>query len=216
MIFLARRAFKLGLLLVVLLVAYLGVNLVQVWTASRRDDARPADAIIVFGAAQYDGRPSAVLRARLDHAADLYERDLAPTVVVTGGKREGDRTTEASASARYLEQQGVPGGVIERVFGATSWQSLAEAARFLRAKGSTDVLLVSDPFHAKRIDVMASELGLDGHVSPTRTSPIGGSEEGSYLLREAVAVAAGRLLGFRRLVGIDEGVSRVRGKVQSG
>lgn len=216
MIFLARRAVKLALLLVVLLVVYLAVTLAQVWAAARRDEARPADAIVVFGAAQYDGRPSPVLQARLDHAAALYERDLAPTIVVTGGKQAGDRTTEASASAQYLQGKGVPGGAIERVFGDTSWQSLAEAARFLRAEGSTEVLLVSDPFHAKRIDVMATELGLESHVSPTRTSPIGGTEEGWHLVRESVAVGAGRVIGFRRLVGLDKGVDRVRDKVESG
>src|SRR5205814_9458139 len=95
---------------VLLVVGYLGVTFVQVWLASRRDDARPAQAIVVLGAAQYNGVPSAVLRARLDHAAELYRRGLSQIVGVTGGKRAGDTYTEASASADYLARRGVPPG----------------------------------------------------------------------------------------------------------
>src|SRR5436309_15485392 len=89
-------------------VVYYAVTFVQVWLASRRDQARPAQAILVLGAAQYNGRPSAVLRARLDHAADLYKRGLSNVVVVTGGKQPRDQFTEASTSADYLAGKGIP------------------------------------------------------------------------------------------------------------
>ena len=93
---------------------YIGITFVQVWLASRHDGAKAADAIVVLGAAQYDGRPSPVLTARLDHALDLWKQGLAPVIVVTGGKRPGDRFTEATASANYLLERGVPDDKILR------------------------------------------------------------------------------------------------------
>lgn len=204
-----RLAVKVVAGLVALLVLYVGVTYVQVWQASRRDEARRVDAIVVFGAAQYNGRPSPVLAARLDHAADLYKRDVADRVVVTGGGQPGDRATEASASAAYLKRRGVPeSALLREVQGRTSWQSLAAAARFLKEQGRTDVVLVSDPFHNARIASMAGELGLRGYVSPTQTSPIGGSEEVKYLAKETVAVALGRVVGYRRVAGIKNEVTR--------
>src|SRR5687767_3369998 len=182
---------------------YLAVTFVQVWSASRRDQAdgvrrsSPVEAIVVFGAAQYNGRPSPVLRARLDHTAALYRRRLAKYVVVTGGGLPGDRASEASVSARYLKQRGVPeSALLREVLGRDSWQSLASAANILRQRGIDRVLLVSDPFHSARVEAMADELGLDAYVSPTRTSPIGGAEEIRHLGRESVAMAAGRVVGF--------------------
>lgn len=204
-----RLAVKVAAGLVALLVLYVGVTYVQVWQASRRDQARRVDAIVVFGAAQYNGRPSPVLAARLDHAADLYKRDVADRVVVTGGGQPGDRATEASASAAYLKRRGVPeSALLREVQGRTSWQSLAAAARFLKEQGRTAVVLVSDRFHNARIASMADELGLTGYVSPTQTSPIGGSEEVKYLAKETVAVALGRVVGFRRVAGIKNEVTR--------
>lgn len=194
-----RFAVRMALLLGAVAAVYVAVTFVQVWQASRRDEARPAQAIIVLGAAQYDGRPSPVLARRLDHAAALYEEGVAPLIVVTGGRRPGDRFTEAEAGANYLEEAGVPGGAIEReVQGDNSWESLAAAARFLRADGITSVVLVSDPYHAMRIDGIAHELGLDAVVSPAGS----GSALGP-LVRETAAVAVGRIIGYDRLVRID-------------
>jgi len=102
------RLLRLAVVAAFVLVAYLGFTFAQVWMASRRDQARPADAIVVLGAAQFNGVPSDILRARLDHAHDLYERGMAPVIVVTGGKQPGDRFTEAGASAAYLHTRGVP------------------------------------------------------------------------------------------------------------
>jgi len=199
---------KLGLKLVIgllsALILYLGVTFFQVWRAARHDQARPAEAIVVFGTAQYNGVPSPVLAARLDHAIELYRKDLAPVIVVTGGNQPGDQFTEATASANYLIQRGVPDeDVLREVSGTSSWQSLAAAANFLDDRGINDVLLVSDPFHSLRIRAMASELGLEGHSSPTPTSPIHGLTEARYMARETVAVAVGRVIGFRRQASIE-------------
>jgi len=184
---------------------YLAVTFAQVYRAARRDEAQPAEAIVVFGTAQFDGEPSPVLAARLDHAIELYERDLAPVVVVTGGSQPGDRFTEAAASANYLLERGLPDeDVLREVSGTSSWQSLAAVSEFLAERGITEVLLVSDPFHSLRISAMADELGLDGHPSPTRTSPISGMSEVQYMARETVAVALGRIIGFRRQANVEE------------
>ena len=197
-----RRTLVIAVLLPVL---YFGVTFLQVWHTSRQDGARPAQAVIVLGAAQFDGRPSAVLRARLDHAADLYRRKIAPIMVVTGGKATGDRFTEAQSGANYLHTKGVPDDAILReATGRTSWQSLAASARFLGERGISDVVLVSDPFHAARIRGIAGELGLDAATSPTRTSPIKGLAEFRHLITETAQVGVGRVIGFRRLVRIEQ------------
>ena len=194
---------KVASALVAAVLLYLAVTFVQVWQASRRDQAREVEAIVVLGAAQYNGEPSPVLRARLAHAADLYDRGLAPRVVVTGGKQSGDRFTEATASAEYLATRGVPAGAILReVQGRSSWQQLAAASAFLKERGITRVLLVSDGFHAARIAAIADELGLRAFTSPAPGSPIAGAEKLPYLGRETLAVAAGRLIGYRRVAGI--------------
>ena len=206
-----RWAIRGAAVAVVLVLVYLVVTFFQVWSASERDQARHVQAIVVFGAAQYAGRPSPVLKARLDHAADLYQRHLADVVVVTGGNQPGDITTEASASAAYLGKKGIPDShILREVAGHNSWQSLASAAGFLKARHITVVLLVSDPFHSARIAAMAKELGLTAYVSPTHTSPIKGSSRLSYFGKETVAVAAGRIVGFRRLMGIDKKLSHVK------
>ena len=179
---------------------YLSAVFVQVWAAARRDDARPADAIIVLGAAQFDGRPSKILAARLDHAIDLYRRGIAPIVVVTGGKQPGDRFTEASASATYLHDHQVPeSAILRETQGRTSWQSLAAAARFLKERHLDRVVLVSDPYHSARIEDVAHEVGLKATTSPTRTSPIKGAGEWRRFVTETIRVAAGRIFGYDRL-----------------
>jgi uncharacterized SAM-binding protein YcdF (DUF218 family) len=198
-----RFAVKGVAVLVAAVLLYLTFTFTQVWSASRHDQARPAQAIVVLGTAQYNGEPSPVLRARLDHAVDLWRRRLAPVIVVTGGRQPGDRFTEASASANYLMGRGVPDrNLLREVSGQTSWQSLAAVAAFLKDRSINHVLLVSDPFHSYRINAIAGELGLDGHSSPTRTSPIGGFSEARYLLRETAAVAVGQVIGFRREAGV--------------
>jgi len=195
-----RIVLRIGLALFTLVFVYLSVTFVQVWMASRRDEARPSDAIIVLGAAQYNGRPSPVLAARLDHAIQLYLEGIAPVVVVTGGREPGDRFTEAGASANYLHKHGVPDtAILRETTGRTSWESLESAARFLEQRHMARVVLVSDPYHSERIKAIAHEVGLDAVTSPTRTSPIKGSAAFKRMLGETLRVAAGRLFGYARL-----------------
>ena len=199
-----RRLLKIGLrvclAMVAIVVVYFSVTFVQVWMASRRDDARPSQAIIVLGAAQYNGRPSPVLAARLDHAIDLYREKIAPVIVVTGGRQPGDQYTEAGASADYLHQHGVPDDAILReTTGRTSWESLQAAARFLTSRHLQRVVLVSDPYHSERISAIAHEVGLAAVTSPTRTSPIKGVAALKRMLGETMRVGAGRLFGYARL-----------------
>jgi uncharacterized SAM-binding protein YcdF (DUF218 family) len=186
---------------------YLVVTFVQVSMAAGRDEARPAQAIIILGSAQYNGVPSPDLKARLDHALDLWQRKLAPILVVTGGREPGDVFTEATAEANYLLSHGVPdGSILREVNGKDTWDSLAAAALFLKQRGITRVLLVSDPFHDARITAMSSELGLHGYASPTRHSPIRGVNNLEHLLKETVEVALGQIIGFRRLMGVGHRV----------
>lgn len=193
-----RRSLRATLAAAVLVapLAYLAVSFAQVWWASRSDYRGTADAIIVLGAAQYDGEPSPVLRSRLDHAAQLLIDGRAPLLVVTGGGQEGDRTTEAKAGYDYLRGRlGVADEqLLLEVDGTSTYESLAASSRFLRQRGVSDVILVSDPYHAKRASLVASEVGLTPHVSPTD-----GSAPPGRLAREAAAVAAGRVITFRRL-----------------
>jgi uncharacterized SAM-binding protein YcdF (DUF218 family) len=195
-----RIGLRVGLAVFLVLFVYLAVTFVQVWLASRRDEARPSQAIIVLGAAEYDGRPSPVLAARLDHAIQLYRDGIAPVIVVTGGRQPGDRFTEAGASADYLHKHGIPDAAILReTTGRTSWESLEAAARFLDQRHMRRVVLVSDPYHSERIKAIAHEVGLYALTSPTRTSPIKGTSVWRRMLGETVRVAAGRLFGYARL-----------------
>jgi uncharacterized SAM-binding protein YcdF (DUF218 family) len=133
-------------------------------------------------------------------------------IVVTGGRQPGDRFTEATASADYLHTKGVPDNdILREVSGHSSWQSLASTASFLKVRHIRDVVLVSDPFHSLRIGGMAAELGLDASTSPTRTSPITGLDVATYMGRETVAVAVGRIVGFRREAGVKNVVTRRAG-----
>jgi uncharacterized SAM-binding protein YcdF (DUF218 family) len=184
--------------------AYYCFSLYQVWRSARTDEARPVDAIVVLGAAQYDGRPSPVLAARLDHALELWQEGYADRIVVTGGRRPGDRFTEATASADYLIARGVPDSAILReVQGTSTWQSLAATARILRNRGLQSVLVVSDPYHSLRARETARELGLDAHASPTLTSPVHGWAEWKRMFREAAGVGLARFIGYRRLLRIS-------------
>lgn len=172
------------------------LTIALVWWWSRRDDAanasaRMADAIVVLGAAQYDGRPSPVLQARLDHAQLLYERGLAPYVLLTGGRGDGDTQSEAGAGRRYLVKRGVPDSMIlHEDEGRTTFTSMHNAANRLVEVDGSAVLLVSDPFHMLRLSLLARLHGLAPQGSPTRTSPISNNPllEFEYAVRESLAV----------------------------
>jgi uncharacterized SAM-binding protein YcdF (DUF218 family) len=154
---------------------------------SRQDQRRPVSAIVVLGAAQYNGRPSPVLKARLDHALDLYRAGLAPMLIVTGGIGAGDRMSEATAGQRYLTAAGVPGDSVVLESGNTTAASMDSVAEYLHGEEITRVLLVSDPFHLARLRLEARRVGLEAYTSPTQTSPISRrlSTELGYLLAEA-------------------------------
>ena len=147
---------------------------VVVWREAHHDDASDldrADAIVVLGAAQYDGTPSPVFEGRLDHAALLYEQGRAAVVFVLGANQPGDRTTEAEAGRDYLVDHGVPSSaVVALPVGHTSYTSLRAAARAMRERELASAFLVSDPWHNARIQRMAGDLGIDGHASATWTS----------------------------------------------
>ncbi len=188
-----------------LCVLYYAVTLIQVVRAGRPADPDPAEAIVVLGAAQYDGRPSPQLASRLDHALELYEAGLAPVVMVTGGNQPGDRFTEAEASANYLVDRGVPESAIMREdAGHTTFESLAAAADQLLAADLDDVVVVTDPYHSLRSKLIAEEVGLDASVSPTPTSVVTGWSSFRRELEEAAGVAVGRIIGFDRLTDLTE------------
>jgi uncharacterized SAM-binding protein YcdF (DUF218 family) len=179
---------------------YFVVTLVQVSETGRSDQVRQADAIVVMGAAQYDGRPSAQLAARLDHVVTLWEQEVADVVVVTGGKQPGDRFTEAEASAAYLAERGVPeAAMVLESQGRTTYESLDATSELLAARGLSSVVVVTDPYHSLRTKLIAEEVGLTASVSPTPTSVVDGRAELGRELKEAGGVALGRLIGFGRL-----------------
>ena len=195
-----RRVFQsLGLVALVVTFYFL-VSLLQVWNTGRSADRLPVDAIVVLGAAQYDGRPSPQLQARLDHALELWNLNLASYIVVTGGKQEGDRFTEAAASRKFFESSGVASDLIfEENSGTTTYASLFAVSRVARDLEIDRVLIVSDPFHLLRAKLIANEVGLDASSSSTRTSVIQGGDAFRRNLQEAAGVAVGRIVGFQRV-----------------
>lgn len=149
------------------------VSAVTVLRAASRDASRPAQAIVVLGAAQYRGRPSPVLRARLDHAVGLYARGIAPQLVVTGGIAEGDTASEAAVGRIYALAAGVPdSAILLENEGRTTGQSLERVARLLKARRIDTVVVVSDPFHVLRAERVAEREGLVAYTSPTRTTGV--------------------------------------------
>jgi uncharacterized SAM-binding protein YcdF (DUF218 family) len=198
----ARRVVQVVIVVLLAGVAYYAVSFWQVWSTGRTDQAVTVDAIVVMGAAQYDGRPSPQLAARLDHTVELWNEGLAPIVVVTGGNQEGDRFTEAWASAQYLVDRGVPeSAIVQEDAGSTTYESL-ERARSLVDESVTTVLVVTDPYHALRTRLTAEEVGFNAYVSPASESVVGGVTELRRELVEAAGVAVGRIIGFERLSGL--------------
>jgi uncharacterized SAM-binding protein YcdF (DUF218 family) len=194
-----RILLRIVLVVVGLVLVYLVVTAVQVWLTGRRYEPHAAGAIVVMGAAQYDGTPSPDLASRLDQAELLWREHYAPEVMVTGSKEPGDRYTEAEASARYLRAAGIPGGDILEAGGNDSWENLADAAPTLLARGDRTVLVVTDPFHEARSLAIASSVGLTPSPTPTESSPIKGFSAVPYYAKETVGVALGRIIGFENL-----------------
>lgn len=181
-------------------VLYFGFNLWQVWSVGRSDESRPVDAIVVLGAAQYDGRPSPQLLARLDHAITLWQNGRAQFIIVTGGKQQADRFTEAEAAAKYLEAGGIPVSAIAlENTGHTTRESLLGVRQILAARRLHSLLIVTDPYHALRARLIAQDLDMQAFVSPTRSGPVRGSENLMRHLREAGGVAISHVIGFGQL-----------------
>ncbi len=180
------------------LVAIAGYATFRIWVQGQRDDQRPADAIVVMGAAQYDGRPSPVFAARLDHAVSLYLAGVAPTLVVTGGKADGDRTTEAATARAYAIARGVPPAAILFEDGSrTTRESIQSVRQILSDHHLTNAVFVSDRPHMLRVLRMATDDGITAWGSPTATSPIESDPTGRLdaTLHELGALAQYFILG---------------------
>jgi len=181
-------------------VALVAISAAVVWRAAHHDDAADLDragAIVVLGAAQYDGDPSPVFKGRLDHALLLWEQGRADVVLTLGSNQPGDRTTEAETGRRYLIDRGIPADrVIAVPVGHTTWQSMEAASGWLREHGRTSAFLVSDPWHNARLEAMADDLGIEGHASATWTSAATSEETRSKgYLRETFAYLHYRVFG---------------------
>jgi uncharacterized SAM-binding protein YcdF (DUF218 family) len=170
-----------------------GYTAIRIWDQGSRDDRRPADAIVVLGAAQYDGRPSPVFRARLEHALQLYEGGVAPLLVVTGGKAAGDRTTEAEAARQFAVDHGVPSNaILVEDESRTTYESIRAVGRLLRENGLDSAVFVSDRTHMLRVLRMARDQDIAAWGSPTVSSPIDASPPRRLraTVREVVALGA--------------------------
>ena len=162
---------------------------IHLW--GRRNETPKSDAIVVLGAAQYDGRPSPVLKARLDHAIALYERGVAPVLIMTGGQAPGDTVSEAVVGRRYAIRAGVPAAaVLTERGGMTTVESMEAVSRLMGSREMKTAVLVSDPFHMLRLKLLARQVGIRGYTSPTRTSPISRNraEERKHLIRESFSL----------------------------
>ena len=164
---------------------------------SYASDVERADAIVVLGAAQYNGRPSPLFKGRLDHALLLWQQGRADLVVTVGSNQPGDVTTEAQAGRDYLVSHGVPASaVVTLPVGHTTFDSLQAAAGALHDRGLTSAFLVSDPWHNARIEAIASDVGIAGYASATWTSADTTEEtRGRAYLRETFAYLHSRLFG---------------------
>ena len=182
----ARRTVTFGMLTVFFIWL---VSAVTVLFWSSRDEARPAQAIVVLGAAQYAGKPSPVLRARLDHALDLWNHHLASLLILTGGTGSGDTTSEAAVGRTYAKKHGVPdSAILVENEGRTTSESMRAVAGMLEVRGLQSALLVSDPFHMLRLRILARRFGFTPYTSPTRTSPISPNREErwKYIFSESI------------------------------
>jgi uncharacterized SAM-binding protein YcdF (DUF218 family) len=160
---------------------------VLVWAS--RDEAQPAQAIVVLGAAQYAGKPSPVLRARLDHGLDLWNRHLSSLLILTGGTGAGDTTSEAAVGRTYARKRGVPdSAILVENAGRTTSESMRAVAGMLEVRGLQTALLVSDPFHMLRLRILARRFGFTPYTSPTQTSPISPNREArwKYIFSESL------------------------------
>jgi len=161
-----RSAIALAITGLALYIVFLAV---QIERQGARDEAQPADVILVLGAAEYHGRPSPVLKSRLDHALDLYTRSLAPRIMTTGGAGGDPVFTEGGVGRSYLTARGVPAeAIIVESEGATTVESTAMAGEIMRRMGLTSAIVVSDSYHIFRVKKMLEAAGLRVYGSPRK------------------------------------------------
>ncbi len=185
------------------LISYVGITAASLaWTGSH-PDTKSVDAIVVMGAAQYDGVPSPLLASRLQHALDLWKQKQAPVIAVTGGKRAGDRFTEGDTSRRWLTERGVPAAnIIVESVGHSTWESIENLAPLLNKADVHSVVVVSSSWHVQRAELSLEELGFRAHSSASADGVLSGSSEKSKLIREIAGVSLGRIIGFGTLFDI--------------
>lgn len=189
------RRCALGMVLISALVV--GGTGIRVWQVARLDDREPADIVIVLGAAQYSGKPSAILEARLKHAKNLYDQGVVSYVVTSGGRQEGDRYTEADAGVRWLTARGLPPDRVVGVGeGNDTLGSVRAVANVAKQRGWTSAVIVSDPWHSMRARTMARDEGLGAQSSPTHTGPAVQTREtqARYIVYETAALLYYRVL----------------------
>jgi uncharacterized SAM-binding protein YcdF (DUF218 family) len=169
-----------------------------IWYTARQDAQPVSDAIVVLGSAQYNGVPSSIFEARLEHALDLWRDGVAPVVVTVGGKADGDEFTEAEAGRDYLAAAGVPSDALLAVpEGVDTLESMRAVARTFDEQGWTTAVLVTDPWHAMRAERMADDQGIEASSSPTRQGPAVQTRmtQFRYILRETAAYLVYRVTG---------------------
>ncbi len=182
-----------------LFVLYFGVTFLQIWWRGHQHTTKDAQAILVFGTTEDNGKASPELTARLDQALTLYRAGRAPWIAVTGGRRPGDVYTEAGVSATYLEDQGVPVDRVLKGAGSDTWQNVETVLPKLKEHRIKTVITVTDPFHEYRAMAIATAQGLTPYPSPVRNSPTIKHELWRYYLKETLEVGVGRIVGYGRL-----------------
>jgi uncharacterized SAM-binding protein YcdF (DUF218 family) len=199
-----KSVFRITCAVATAMALYMALTFATVLTVGHSDNGERTDAVVVMGAAQYDGTPSPLLESRLQHALDLYKSGRVMFIAVTGGKMPGDRFTEAAASHRWLTDRGVPSAVILREDeGRSTWESLNNIGAVLSSRDIWNVLVSTDRWHMQRSVLSLRELGFHAEPSATSTSPLQGFKRawGKYI-KETVGVALGRIIGFDRLLSI--------------
>ena len=169
-----------------------------IWYTARGDSRPSSDAIVVLGSAQYNGVPSSIFAARLEHARSLWEDGVAPVVVTVGGKAAGDAFTEAEAGRDYLAEAGVPADSLLAVpEGVDTLESMRAVGAAYEERGWTTAVLVTDPWHAMRAERMAEDSGMEVESSPTRQGPAVQTRttQFRYILRETAAYLLYRATG---------------------
>jgi uncharacterized SAM-binding protein YcdF (DUF218 family) len=196
-----RRILKWAVLIAILLLASIGAYWMylyrQVRTIASRDEAHTADAIVILGAAQYNGLPSPVLKARLDHALHLYKRGFSKAIITTGSYGPDPNYSEAHVATEYLTEHGVDAAdIITEQASLTTHDSIRAASLLVKSKAWKSVLVVSDGFHLFRVKEMFADEGITAYTSPAPHSPIevSASQRFWYSLREVFLFSAYRLV----------------------